>query len=60
MHLHYALASFFGTLLAGSMAHVSMRSPCVRYTPFCNTCPELPAGQSLDENINAPIGTHDT
>ncbi|KAJ2853581.1 hypothetical protein J3B02_003077 [Coemansia erecta] len=59
MHLHYTLGSFFATLLTGSMAHVSMRSPCVRYTPFCNTCPELPAGQSLDENINAPIGTHD-
>ncbi|KAJ1880175.1 hypothetical protein H4R99_005856 [Coemansia sp. RSA 1722] len=59
MHYHYALASFFGTLLTGTFAHVSMRSPCVRYTPFCNTCPELPAGQSLDENINAPIGTHD-
>ncbi|KAJ2720423.1 hypothetical protein GGI07_004610 [Coemansia sp. Benny D115] len=40
-------------------AHVSMRTPCVRYTPFCDTCPELPPGQSLDQNINAPIGTHE-
>ncbi|KAJ2376784.1 hypothetical protein IW150_001769 [Coemansia sp. RSA 2607] len=56
MHIQSVLVSLF----AVASAHVSMRSPCVRYTPFCETCPELPAGQSLDENINAPIGTHDS
>ncbi|KAJ2007001.1 hypothetical protein H4R26_001056 [Coemansia thaxteri] len=37
-----------------------MKSPCVRYTPFCDSCPDLPPGQALDYSINAPIGTHDT
>ncbi|KAJ2746913.1 hypothetical protein GGI20_000992 [Coemansia sp. BCRC 34301] len=52
-----ALAS--ALLASTALAHVSMKSPCVRYTPFCDSCPELPAGQSLDNNINAPIGTHE-
>ncbi|KAJ1956536.1 hypothetical protein GGI12_005282 [Dipsacomyces acuminosporus] len=47
------------TLVAAAAAHVSMVSPCVRYTPFCSTCPQLPAGASVDTNINAPIGTHE-
>ncbi|KAJ2576464.1 hypothetical protein GGH95_003644 [Coemansia sp. RSA 1836] len=46
-------------LASTALAHVSMKSPCVRYTPFCDSCPELPPGQSLDNNINAPIGTHE-
>ncbi|KAJ1723241.1 hypothetical protein LPJ53_002406 [Coemansia erecta] len=54
------IQSVLVSLFAVASAHVSMRSPCVRYTPFCETCPELPAGQSLDENINAPIGTHES
>ncbi|ORX69883.1 hypothetical protein DL89DRAFT_267112 [Linderina pennispora] len=41
-------------------AHASMISPCVRYTPFCDHCPPVPAGQSLDYNINAPIGSPDS
>ncbi|KAI7834010.1 hypothetical protein BX661DRAFT_176471 [Kickxella alabastrina] len=62
MKLQYILASVVTTFLAASTAyaHISMRTPCVRYTPFCDSCPELPAGQSLDENINAPIGTHES
>ncbi|KAJ2688910.1 hypothetical protein IWW39_001872 [Coemansia spiralis] len=52
---------FVSALLASTaLAHVSMKSPCVRYTPFCDSCPELPPGQSLDNNINAPIGTHES
>ncbi|KAJ2354976.1 hypothetical protein IWW50_002000 [Coemansia erecta] len=46
-------------LAATAAAHVSIRSPCVRYTPYGDNCPALPSGQSLDYNINAPIGTHD-
>ncbi|KAJ2845582.1 hypothetical protein IWW36_004722 [Coemansia brasiliensis] len=53
--------SVFVLLSAGLVsAHVSLISPCVRYTPYCNKCPELPPGQSLDNNINAPIGTHES
>ncbi|KAJ2459899.1 hypothetical protein GGI03_005424 [Coemansia sp. RSA 2337] len=47
-------------LATTAMSHVSMKSPCVRYTPFCDSCPELPPGQSMDNNINAPIGTHES
>ncbi|KAJ2766278.1 hypothetical protein IWQ57_004434 [Coemansia nantahalensis] len=47
-------------LAAAAAAHVSMSSPCVRYTPFCSSCPALPAGAALDHDINAPIGTHET
>ncbi|KAJ2821112.1 hypothetical protein FBU31_005010 [Coemansia sp. 'formosensis'] len=47
-------------LATTALAHVSMKSPCVRYTPFCDSCPELPPGQSMDNNINAPIGTHES
>ncbi|KAJ2696811.1 hypothetical protein H4R19_005706, partial [Coemansia spiralis] len=47
-------------LAATAAAHVSMSSPCVRYTPFCSSCPALPAGAALDHNINAPIGTHES
>ncbi|KAJ2759659.1 hypothetical protein H4S06_002117 [Coemansia sp. BCRC 34490] len=47
------------TLAATSvLAHVSLKTPCVRYSPFCTGCPALPAGQSLDYSINAPIGTN--
>ncbi|KAJ2777162.1 hypothetical protein H4R18_005292 [Coemansia javaensis] len=47
-------------LAATAAAHVSLSSPCVRYSPYCSSCPPLPAGQALDDNINAPIGTHDS
>ncbi|KAJ2628892.1 hypothetical protein H4R22_003635 [Coemansia sp. RSA 1290] len=50
------------TLLGAGLvsAHVSLISPCVRYTPYCTSCPELPSGQSLDYSINSPIGTHES
>ncbi|KAI9505311.1 hypothetical protein BX070DRAFT_233452 [Coemansia spiralis] len=61
MKLHTFVASLLSSTLAtGVIAHVSMKTPCVRYTPFCDSCPELPPGQALDQNINAPIGTHDS
>ncbi|KAG0333556.1 hypothetical protein BG005_005116, partial [Podila minutissima] len=37
-------------------AHVSMRSPCPRYGPYAG-CSAPPAGQSVDYDITAPIGT---
>ncbi|KAJ2557167.1 hypothetical protein EV175_001510, partial [Coemansia sp. RSA 1933] len=43
----------------GVLAHVSLKTPCVRYSPFCTSCPPLPPGQSMDYSINAPIGTHE-
>ncbi|KAJ2805153.1 hypothetical protein H4R20_002203 [Coemansia guatemalensis] len=61
MLVRQTLGYIVGMALAASAnGHVSLKSPCVRYTPFCDSCPELPSGQSLDQNINAPIGTHDS
>ncbi|KAJ2082032.1 hypothetical protein H4R24_001891 [Coemansia sp. RSA 988] len=61
MLFRQTLGYIAGMALAASVnGHVSLKSPCVRYTPFCDSCPELPSGQSLDQNINAPIGTHDS
>ncbi|PIA19767.1 hypothetical protein COEREDRAFT_79042 [Coemansia reversa NRRL 1564] len=61
MQVRQALGYVMGMALAASAnAHVSLKSPCVRYTPFCDSCPEIPSGQALDQNINAPIGTHDS
>ncbi|KAF9195180.1 hypothetical protein BGZ50_005014, partial [Haplosporangium sp. Z 11] len=38
-------------------AHVGMSRPCARYHPAAG-CPAPPPGQSIDYNINSPIGTH--
>ncbi|KAF9139982.1 hypothetical protein BGX30_007202 [Mortierella sp. GBA39] len=40
-------------------AHVGLRSPCPRYGSFAG-CPAPPKGQSVDYDLNSPIGTHDT
>lgn len=64
--MHFISSSWLvGSLLLASSsqlvsAHVSLQSPCVRYTPYCTSCPPVPAGQSKDYSINAPIGTHDS
>ncbi|KAF9360425.1 hypothetical protein BGX26_009412 [Mortierella sp. AD094] len=50
-----ALASFTAMT---AQAHVGLSSPCGRYQPGAG-CPQPPAGQSIDYNINSPIGTHD-
>ncbi|KAF9198895.1 hypothetical protein BGZ49_000168 [Haplosporangium sp. Z 27] len=42
-----------------AQAHVGLSTPCGRYQPAAG-CPAPPAGQSIDYNINAPIGTHDS
>ncbi|KAF9575999.1 hypothetical protein EC968_000559 [Mortierella alpina] len=39
-------------------AHVGLRRPCGRYTSAAG-CPAPPPGQSIDYDINSPIGTHD-
>ncbi|KAF9354212.1 hypothetical protein BGX26_007964 [Mortierella sp. AD094] len=41
-----------------AQAHVGLKTPCGRYQPAAG-CPAPPPGQSIDYNINAPIGTHD-
>ncbi|KAF9895531.1 hypothetical protein BX616_009474, partial [Lobosporangium transversale] len=37
-------------------AHASMRYPCTRGNPACRSA--LAKGQSIDYNINSPIGVH--
>jgi hypothetical protein len=49
-----AIAAF----AALSEAHVAMRSPCPRYGRYAG-CSAPPAGQSVDYDITAPIGTDD-
>ncbi|KAG9326122.1 hypothetical protein KVV02_005627, partial [Mortierella alpina] len=41
-----------------AQAHVGLSRPCGRYSPAAG-CPAPPPGQSIDYDINAPIGTHD-
>ncbi|KAF8941354.1 hypothetical protein EDD21DRAFT_376691 [Dissophora ornata] len=40
-------------------AHVSLKTPCPRYGAFAG-CQAPPKGQSIDYDITAPIGTHDS
>ncbi|KAJ2555399.1 hypothetical protein EV175_002274 [Coemansia sp. RSA 1933] len=45
-------------LLAGLAAgHISIISPCPRYSSVGLNCPALPAGQTLDTEMNAPISS---
>ncbi|KAJ1934252.1 hypothetical protein EC988_008863, partial [Linderina pennispora] len=37
--------------------HASLKFPCPRYSPFGQDCPPIPAGQSADSGINAPISS---
>ncbi|KAG0271954.1 hypothetical protein BGZ95_000178 [Linnemannia exigua] len=59
---------FKTTILAAAMvafsaltvqAHVGLSFPCARYHPAAG-CPAPPSGQSIDYDINAPIGTSDS
>ncbi|KAF9199943.1 hypothetical protein BGZ59_003611 [Podila verticillata] len=45
--------------LSAVQAHVSLQSPCARYRSTAG-CPAPSPGQSVDYDINAPIGTKDT
>ncbi|KAJ1663934.1 hypothetical protein IW140_003804 [Coemansia sp. RSA 1813] len=53
------------TLLAGLAAgHISLISPCPRYSSVGTDCPAVPSGQTIDTQMNAPIssvtlGTHE-
>ncbi|KAF9432113.1 hypothetical protein BGZ76_011247 [Entomortierella beljakovae] len=40
-------------------AHVGLKTPCGRYQPD-PSCPAPPPGQSVDFNVNSPIGTKDS
>ncbi|KAF9207901.1 hypothetical protein BGZ49_010255 [Haplosporangium sp. Z 27] len=51
-----ALASFSAMT---AQAHVGLSTPCGRYQSGAG-CPKPPAGQSIDYDINSPIGTHDS
>ncbi|KAJ2873886.1 hypothetical protein GGH93_002848 [Coemansia aciculifera] len=53
----------FNALLLGlvhvASGHMSIISPCPRYSAAGTSCPKLPSGvSSYDSNVNAPIGTH--
>ncbi|KAJ2043916.1 hypothetical protein GGH13_009706, partial [Coemansia sp. S155-1] len=53
----------FSALLLGlahvASGHMSIISPCPRYSAAGTSCPKLPSGvSSYDSNANAPIGTH--
>ncbi|KAF9151271.1 hypothetical protein BGX20_005452, partial [Mortierella sp. AD010] len=59
---------FKTTIVAASMvclsamtaqAHVGLKTPCGRYQPAAG-CPAPPSGQSIDYDINSPVGTHDS
>ncbi|KAF9896763.1 hypothetical protein BX616_006805, partial [Lobosporangium transversale] len=39
-------------------AHIGMKVPCGRYHSAAG-CPAPPPGQSIDYDINSPIGTYD-
>ncbi|KAJ1898717.1 hypothetical protein LPJ66_002576 [Kickxella alabastrina] len=52
------LLAFVGLLASLASAHVSVISPCPRYSPVGENCPALPPGQSLDtgdSGINTPL-----
>ncbi|KAJ2484937.1 hypothetical protein IWW37_006072 [Coemansia sp. RSA 2050] len=57
---HFAVFSCLGALASLAVGHVSVISPCPRYSPVGLNCPALPAGQSLDiaeKAINGPISS---
>ncbi|KAF9181651.1 hypothetical protein BGZ51_007661 [Haplosporangium sp. Z 767] len=50
-----AILAFVST----SEAHVGLKRPCARGSPLAG-CPAPSNGQSVDYNLNSPIGTHDS
>ncbi|KAG0049899.1 hypothetical protein BGZ83_005274, partial [Gryganskiella cystojenkinii] len=40
-------------------AHVGLKFPCARGSPLAG-CPKPSAGQTIDYDLNSPIGTHDS
>ncbi|PIA19652.1 hypothetical protein COEREDRAFT_36584, partial [Coemansia reversa NRRL 1564] len=39
--------------------HITMTSPCPRYSKVGKNCPALPSGESIDYDLRSPIGTAD-
>ncbi|KAJ1948472.1 hypothetical protein EC988_005162 [Linderina pennispora] len=48
--------STIAALVATATAHMALVKPCTRWTPHGENCPAPPAGQSVDYNLNAPLG----
>ncbi|KAJ1949634.1 hypothetical protein EC988_004695, partial [Linderina pennispora] len=46
------------TLASAALAHMEIINPCPRYSPHCATTPTLPPGESIDYNMNTPIGSN--
>ncbi|KAF9969227.1 hypothetical protein BGZ73_008519 [Actinomortierella ambigua] len=49
------IAAFAAFAAITAEAHVNVREPCPRYGTYAG-CPAPPAGQSVDYDLNAPIG----
>ncbi|KAJ1665127.1 hypothetical protein EV178_003433 [Coemansia sp. RSA 1646] len=45
-------------LAASALGHMELIAPCPRYSDKCATQPALPAGESIDYDLNAPIGSN--
>ncbi|KAJ2403324.1 hypothetical protein GGI23_000029 [Coemansia sp. RSA 2559] len=45
-------------LAAAALGHMDIIYPCPRYSSQCATTPTLPSGESVDYNMNAPIGSN--
>ncbi|KAI8323247.1 hypothetical protein GQ54DRAFT_248188, partial [Martensiomyces pterosporus] len=44
--------------VAAALAHMEITAPCPRYSSKCATQPALPPGQTIDYNLNTPIGSN--
>ncbi|KAJ2774128.1 hypothetical protein IWQ57_000967, partial [Coemansia nantahalensis] len=54
-----ALLCGLATMLVAVQAHNSMTFPCPRYSSKGTNCPQVPAGEQLDYDINSPISKAD-
>ncbi|KAJ2718310.1 hypothetical protein GGI07_005806 [Coemansia sp. Benny D115] len=45
------------TLASVVLGHMELKQPCPRYSSKCASQPALPAGESIDYNLNTPIGS---
>ncbi|KAF9434940.1 hypothetical protein BGZ76_007159 [Entomortierella beljakovae] len=59
MKLTTVVAALISMTAMTAQAHVGLSYPCGRYQPAAG-CPKPPAGQSIDYDINTPVGTHDS
>ncbi|KAJ2280854.1 hypothetical protein IW139_002224, partial [Coemansia sp. RSA 353] len=56
--MHIKVISFIITAVTAVLGHVEITQPCPRYSNKCATTPELPPGEVIDYNLNAPIGSN--